>query len=66
MSSSVTELYELMNDLPAGAWVAISTKQHRVMAYGEDAEAVVAESKQKGEEHPLITRVPDPDAVMFF
>lgn len=64
--TSVTELYRLMQDLPVGAWVAISTAQHRVFSFGDDADFVVQEARRSGEEHPLITRVPDPDAVMFF
>lgn len=66
MTMAITEIYELMNGLPPGAWVAISTEQHRVLSYGEDADQVVAEAEEKGEEHPFLTRVPDPNEAMFF
>jgi len=62
----MTEIYDLMNGLPAGAWVAISTEQRRVLSYGEDAQQVFAEAKQQGERVPFIGRVPEPDLLMCY
>ncbi len=66
MSMQMPEIYELMDGLPPGVWVAISTEQQKVLAFGEDAQAVYAEAKQLGEEVPFIGRVPDPDVLMFY
>ncbi len=66
MAASAPELYALMDGLPVGAWVAISTEKVCVLAYGDDADAVVEEAILKGDAHPLIARVPDPDVAWFF
>ena len=66
MAASAAELYGLMQGLPAGAWVAISMENACVLAYGDDADAVEQEAFRKGDDHPLLTRVPDPNVMMFF
>ena len=63
---AVTEIYELMEGLPPGAWVAISTEQHLVLAYGDDAEVVVEKARQMGVDVPFLGRVPDHETLMFF
>jgi hypothetical protein len=55
-----------MQGLPAGAWVAISIEKECVLAYGEDADTVEQEAMRMGDDHPLLTRVPDPNVMMFF
>lgn len=65
MATSTVDLSEILKGIPLGAWVAISESQHRVIAYGVDPQAVLNESRSKGEEHPLIVRVPDQNASMF-
>lgn len=65
MATSTVDLSEILKDIPLGAWVAISEMQNRVIAYGVDPQAVLNESRAKGEEHPLIVRVPDRNASMF-
>jgi Family of unknown function (DUF5678) len=66
MTSPVADLSGLLKGVPSGAWVAISESKHVVVAYGPDAQEVLREAKERGEEHPLILRVPDQAAAMFF
>jgi len=66
MAMNINEIHALMDGLPIGAWVAISTDQRRVLSYGEDALQVFAEAKKQGEKVPFIGRVPDPNELMFF
>jgi hypothetical protein len=66
MATVVADLAGLLKGIPAGAWVAISEKRHEVLAYGPDAPAVLSEAQEKGEEQPLIVRVPDQATSMFF
>jgi len=66
MAMDITEIYQLMDGLPPGAWVAISTEKRRVLAYGPDALQVFAEAKQQGEKVPFVGRVPEPNVHMFY
>jgi hypothetical protein len=52
MAMQINEIYELMEGLPAGAWVTISTEEHRVLGYGDDQTALVDEARQMGFEAP--------------
>ena len=52
-------LAELFRDIPRGAWVAASQDGLKVITYGWDLQAVIAQAKTKGEEDPLILRVPE-------
>lgn len=65
MTTAIADLANLLNGIPPGAWVAISEAQHRVMAFGPDAQAVLAESLSEGEQDPLIVRVPEQATAMF-
>ncbi len=66
MATSIADLPDLLKGIPAGAWVAISEKNHAVVAYGVDAQAVLNEAQNKGEASPLIVRIPDQAAAMMF
>ena len=52
-------LAELFKGLPRGAWVAASHDGARVVAYGWDLQVVITQAKGKGEDDPLILRVPE-------
>jgi hypothetical protein len=65
MATAVADMSGLLKGIPSGAWVAISEKQHKVIAFGVDPQAVLSEAHLKGEGHPLIMRVPDQAAAMF-
>jgi hypothetical protein len=66
MATAVADLAGLLKGIPSGAWVAISEKGRTVIAYGPDAQQVLSDAKDRGEDHPLIVRVPDQNAAMFF
>ena len=66
MSTIVSGLADLLKDVPSGAWVAISERGHKVLAFGADAQAVYSEALQMDENTPLMVRVPEPEAAMFF
>jgi hypothetical protein len=65
MASSITDLPELLKGIPPGAWVAISERQNKAVAFGVDAQAVHDEAQLKGEDQPLMVRVPDQVLAMF-
>jgi hypothetical protein len=65
MATTIADLSDLLKGIPAGAWVAISEQQHKAIAFGVDAQAVLNEAQQKGEKLPLMVRVPDRDTAMF-
>lgn len=64
MTTSVADLFALLDGIPAGAWFAVSLEQHRVLAYGDDSEALLLEARAIGEEHPLMMRVPELNIAM--
>lgn len=59
------DLARLLKGIPRGAWVAISSKTQTVLAYGSDMRNVLQQANQKGDPHPIITRVPEGSAVML-
>jgi hypothetical protein len=65
MPATVADLPELLKGIPPGAWVAISESQNKTLAYGVDPQAVFNEAQQKGENQPLMVRVPDQTMAMF-
>jgi hypothetical protein len=65
MAAAVADILGLLKGVPPGAWAAISERQNTVLAYGVDPQAVLNEAREKGEECPLIVRVPDQDLAMF-
>jgi hypothetical protein len=65
MGTVLADLPDLLKGIPAGAWVAISEKQHKAVAFGVDAQAVLNEALEKGEKLPLMVRVPDQNSSMF-
>jgi hypothetical protein len=65
MALEITELPQLLKDIPKGAWVAISLEQHKVLAYGDDTAEIVESAKAQGENLPLIVRVPEQNISLF-
>jgi hypothetical protein len=49
----------LLKDIPRGAWVAISSDQTRVVTFGAEMREVLEEARKKGEQDPIILRVPE-------
>jgi hypothetical protein len=65
MATAMTGYSALLQGLPPGAWVAISEEKNEVIAYAADLQATMELAKQKGEDSPLIVRVPDPIGTLF-
>jgi hypothetical protein len=65
MAAALTDLAALLEGIPAGAWVAISETRNKVLAHGPDAQVVLRQAQEQGEDLPLIVRVPDQNAAMF-
>jgi hypothetical protein len=49
---------ELLEGVPAGAWVAISSDEKRVVAYAAEMREAIRDAQERGEENPIILRVP--------
>jgi hypothetical protein len=65
MATTVADLPELLKEIPPGVWVAISESQNKVLAYGADLQAAHDEALRKGEQMPLMVRIPDQNLAMF-
>lgn len=65
MSKLVANLADIPKEIPAGAWVAVSEKQRRTIAYGADPQSVLKKSREQGEQFPLMIRVPEKNAATF-
>ncbi len=63
MSTSVPDIPALTHNIPSGAWVAISQDGQRVIAYGADLHSVVDRAHRDGESDPIVTRVPNSNAI---
>ena len=66
MATAILDTSALLTGIPAGAWVAISEKLNKVLAWGADPQEVLVEAQGKGEDSPLITRVPDRQSMAMF
>jgi hypothetical protein len=65
MATYITNYAELLHDIPAGSWVAISEAQQKVIAFGQDACAVLKQSRENGEPRPFMVRVPEKNFGLF-
>jgi hypothetical protein len=57
--TQIADLEILLKDIPAGAWVAISSNRDHVVSFGADMREVLREAQEKGETDPLIFKVPE-------
>jgi hypothetical protein len=64
MAALAVNLVEILQGIPAGAWVAISERQHKAIAYGVDARSVLNQARSLGERLPLMLRVPETAAIL--
>jgi hypothetical protein len=65
MATAVADLDNLLKGVPAGAWVAISERLHKVVAHGIDAQTVLNQARESGEQDPLLVCVPEQTAMFF-
>jgi hypothetical protein len=66
MAPIVRDFGKLLEGIPPGAWVAISHKEDRVLAYAAEMRDVIRIAQEKGEDNPIITRVPQSPAAFAF
>jgi hypothetical protein len=59
------DLNTILQGIPRGAWVAISRSEKRVVAFGADMQKVLEEAKGKGENSPVIVRVPEAETALM-
>lgn len=65
MAAATIDYPELLKDLPAGAWVAISENLNEVIAYAAEIQTVIERAHELGEDDPLIVRVPEQAVTLF-
>lgn len=58
MAPTISDFGEVLEGIPPGAWVALSNDEKRVVAYAAEMRDAIKEANDKGEEHPVILRVP--------
>lgn len=59
MEAQAFDLNSLLQGIPPGAWVAISTDHSRVIAFGADMRNVLDRARNEGENTPLILKIPE-------
>lgn len=52
------DLSEVLKDAPAGEWIALSPDGMKIVATAKTIEEALAAAKKKGEENPIMTKVP--------
>jgi Family of unknown function (DUF5678) len=52
------DISKLLEDIPKGAWVALSNDEERVVAYAAELQDALDKAKDAGESNPVVTRVP--------
>ena len=62
MAALALNMADLLAGIPAGAWVAISERLQKAIAYGTDARLVLNAARRQGERLPLMLRVPETDS----
>ena len=62
---AVRELSELLEGIPKGSWVALSSNEESVIAYARTLEQVLEKAKEAGEDRPVVIRVPEKDSAVF-
>lgn len=60
------DISKLLENIPKGAWVALSNDQEAVLAYDAELNEVVKKAKAKGENNPVIVRVPEQASTLIF
>lgn len=58
MAPAVQDFTKLLSQVPAGAWVALSQDEQRVVAYDAEVGEAIRKAKEAGEPNPVVTRVP--------
>lgn len=56
--TAVHDFGEPLVGIPAGSWVALSADETHVVAYAAELRDAIREANGKGEQNPIILRVP--------
>ena len=59
-TTAVRDLSALLKDTPAGAWVALSPDETRVLGYGNSMQAAAYQAQLEGENNPVLVKMPLP------
>jgi hypothetical protein len=65
MAAASIDYSALVKGLPPGAWVAISERSNKVLAYSADIQTVIDRAREQGENVPLIVKVPEQTVTLF-
>jgi len=65
MEFTIADHFKLLDGLPPGTWVTISTSENRILSTEEDPGKAIEEARAQGEECPLIMRVPLDKGLLF-
>ena len=66
MSTTTRDLKRLLEGLPKGSWVALSSDEETVVAHDFELDKVLEKAEEKGEENPIILRVPEIESTLLF
>jgi hypothetical protein len=56
--AKVRDMAKIFEGIPSGSWVMLSRDEERVLAHSPDFDAALRIAGEKGEDDPVITRVP--------
>ena len=59
------DLTAVLKDAPVGEWIALSHGQERIIATGKTLEEAVNAAREKGENHPVLMKVPPVSALIL-
>ena len=59
------DLSRVLEGIPRGEWVAVSSDMGRALAHGDDVQTVVKQANALGESEPVLMRVPDPAVALI-
>jgi hypothetical protein len=65
MAAATLDLSLLLKGVPEGAWVAISQRENKVLAYAAELQTVLEQALELGEREPLVVRVPEQASTLF-
>jgi hypothetical protein len=64
-ATNMKNFSELLRQVPAGAWVAISQDGTRVIAFGDELSVVIDQARDAGEADPIIARAPQANMALI-
>jgi hypothetical protein len=60
------DISNLLQGIPKGAWVALSNDQTSVVAYDAELNEAFKKANLKGEDNPVIVRIPEHGSTLIF